>query len=306
MRLITVDSSPLETQSIVTVGTFDGFHRGHQYLIQHLVDQAQETNLSSVVVTFDQHPKSIIAPAEYSGELIYLQHKVYLLEQAGVDICLLLPPTPELFALNPEEFYTQIILPLLNPHTVLVGRSHTFGKNKNGSPETLKTLGKSLGFETIIADLYQDNDTVNSTTARKSIAEKNLPLTEQLLGHPLYLTGTVIRGKQRGRTLGYPTANIHPSPNSYQWPSGVYAVYCHIAGKRYRGSLSIGTNPSVENSDYVHHEVYIHNFDQDIYGEPILLELKHFIREQKTYQTLTALKQAIQYDVLETQNLIIL
>lgn len=304
MRILTPESSPLTTQSIVTVGTFDGFHRGHQYLIQSLVNTAQEADLPSVVVTFEQHPKSILSQTDYPGELIYLQHKIFLLEQAGVDICLLLPPTPELFALSPEDFYTQIILPLLNPQSVIVGSSHAFGNGRHGSPETLQELGQTLGFQTSVVDLYQDQEIINSTTIRETIANKDLPLAEHFLGHSLYISGTVIRGKQLGRTLGYPTANIHPSPYTYQWPAGVYAVYCHIAGERYLGSLSIGTNPSVENSDHVQHEVYIHDFDATIYGEPILLELKHFLRDQQRYDTLQELTQAISHDVRNTKTLL--
>lgn len=304
MRIITPESPALQTKSILTVGTFDGVHRGHQALIQTLVEQAQQANLPSVVVTFEHHPKSILSPQDYPGELTYLQHKIFLLEQAGVDICLLLPPTPELFALSPKDFYTHIILPLLNPQTVIIGSSHAFGNGRNGSPETLQEIGQTLGFETLIIDLYQDQAVINSTTIRATIAKKDLPQTEHLLGHPLYISGTVIRGKQLGRTLGYPTANIHPSPHTYQWPSGVYAVYCHLAGERYLGSLSIGTNTSVENSGHLHHEVYIHDFAATIYGEPILLELKYFLRDQQHYDTLARLTQAISQDVQTTKTLL--
>lgn len=304
MRLLLNDQG-IDSSSVLTLGSFDGFHIGHDNLVKQCVYTAQSLGLPSVVVTFDQNPQSILHPEDYYGELISLKHKMMFLANHGVDYCLLVEPSSNFFQQSAKEFYIKTIVPHFSPSVVVESSSHVFGHNQEGSLETLKELGNEYNFSVKEEPLVQDHKgPISSSRIRACLQQGDIYTAWRFLGHPLYISGTIIKGKQLGRKLGFPTANIAPDFPVFQYPKGVYIVKVFIRGANYYGLLSIGTNPSTDQDSNLKYEVHILHFQEELYGHPIAVQMRHFLRPEYHFASQDELVSQIYTDVSRARYII--
>jgi len=276
--------------TVVTIGIFDGVHKGHQVILQKVREQAKKLCLKSVAVTFDPHPVKVLSPGTKIPFLISLEHRIKLIKGLGIDDCVVIKFTKEFAKLSPEEFVKYILVDKLNTRALVTGENFLFGSGEKGDAKLLKKLSKIYNFKFYsISPLKIEGEHVSSTRIRKAIEKGSLKLASKLLSRPVTILGTVVKGKALGRKIGFPTANIDPHHESIP-PSGVYSVDVALEGKLYRGILNISTHKIVE--------VHIFNFNKNIYGKDIEVIFKRKIRNEKKFNSLQALKHQIQLDIL--------
>lgn len=284
---------------IVTLGTYDGVHIGHQEILKNLVKKAKESNKESVLFTFDPHPRIVLDPINHSVKLIdTLEERLVKLEKTGLDTVVLFPFTKEFSQLSAREFVKSILVDKLNVSEMMVGYDHHFGKNRQGNFDELKVLGSEFGFNVSQIQAVDFNgETVSSTKIRKSILEGKTDVVTQYLGQPYQFNGEVVKGNQLGRTIGFPTANIQISDKNKIIPAnGVYAVEIDFNGDRLKGVMNIGTKPTVQDSLQIHLEVFIFDFSSDIYGENLRVFVRDFIRSEQRFSSLDELKLQLRKD----------
>jgi len=299
MQVITnLQEFPRLPYSVVSSGTFDGVHRGHQKILNRLVEIAQQNNGQSVVITFSPHPRV------FFGENIFLinslDEKIRLLAQTGIDYLLILPFNEALANLEAEEFVEQIYIKATQAKKLVIGYDHHFGKNRRGNFEFLQKNINTYPFE-IEEISAQDIEqvTISSTKIRKALLEGDINTANLYLGYHYIFSGKVIQGDQLGRTIGYPTANLKLLDKSKLIPAdGIYAVKVHLKGEIFGGMLYIGNRPSLTNNEK-RIEVNIFDFDEDIYGEILEVEFLDFIRPDAKLEGLEALKERLLQDKLE-------
>ncbi|MBN9643277.1 bifunctional riboflavin kinase/FAD synthetase [Corynebacterium mendelii] len=306
--------SPGSTGSVVTIGVFDGVHRGHRALITDAVTRARETGSAAVCLSFDPHPLSVIAPDRMPPLLAPVAERKHLVEQLGVDHMLALEFTRDLAAMSPAEFFSHILVDTLDARAVFVGANFTFGHRASGTTETLKDLGRAYGVDVVVHDLLTDTSgrTVSSSTIRTSLSRGDVADARRLLGRPFAVTGTVARGAGRGgRELGYPTANLY-FPDSCAIPAdGVYCGYFTITGNeavdgdmqpgiRYPTAVSVGTNPTF-NDVRRSVEAFVLDRDADLYGREVTVEFIDRIRGMEKFNGVDDLLAAMDRDVKKTR-----
>lgn len=300
MRIIrNLEAAIQFTAPIVTLGTYDGVHIGHQEILKNLVKKAKESNKESVLFTFDPHPRIVLDPINHSVKLIdTLEERLVKLEKTGLDTVVLFPFTKEFSQLSAREFVKSILVDKLNVSEMMVGYDHHFGKNRQGNFEELKVLGSEFGFNVSQIQAVDFNgETVSSTKIRKSILEGKTDVVTQYLGQPYQFNGEVVKGNQLGRTIGFPTANIQISDKNKIVPAnGVYAVEIDFNGDRLKGVMNIGTKPTVQDSLQIHLEVFIFDFSSDIYGENLRVFVRDFIRSEQRFSSLDELKLQLRKD----------
>ena len=273
----------------VTIGIFDGVHKGHQAILKRLLGEAKKAALKSVVMTFDPHPAKVLNPAEKIPFLISLEHRIKLIKEMGVDACFIVEFTKEFSSLSPEDFIKKVLIDKLGLKVLVVGENFLFGAKEKGNLRLLKSLGKKYDFKVReVRPLRIGGDFISSTRIRRAVERGDLRLASMMLGRPVTILGTVVEGKRIGRKIGFPTANIDPHHESIP-PSGVYSVDVILEEKFYHGILNISTRGIIE--------VYIFNFNRDIYGRDIEVIFKRKIRDEKRFKSLEALKQQIQLDI---------
>jgi riboflavin kinase/FMN adenylyltransferase len=287
------------TNSIVTIGTFDGVHLGHQKIIKRLVELKQKQGGEIVLFTFDPHPRKILFPEQKDLKLITTtEEKCDILKQFGVDHVLVYPFTKEFSKMQAQDYISNIIARGLKTKTLVIGYDHRFGSNREGNIETLKELSKVYNFlveEIPAQEINQLN--VSSTRIRKAIEAGEIQTANDFLGYTFFITGKVVKGKQLGRTIGYPTANVLIEDNDKLIPKiGVYAVNVISNNLSYKGMLNIGTNPTTDADNRVKIEVNIFDFDKDIYGKTLKVEFVKWIRNEEKFANLDELKQALAND----------
>jgi riboflavin kinase/FMN adenylyltransferase len=287
------------TNSIVTIGTFDGVHLGHQKIIKRLVELKQKQGGEIVLFTFDPHPRKILFPEQKDLKLITTtEEKCDILKQFGVDHVLVYPFTKEFSKMQAQDYISNIIARGLKTKTLVIGYDHRFGSNREGNIETLKELSKVYNFlveEIPAQEINQLN--VSSTRIRKAIEAGEIQTANDFLGYTFFITGKVVKGKQLGRTIGYPTANVLIEDNDKLIPKiGVYAVNVVLNNLSYKGMLNIGTNPTTDGDNKVKIEVNIFDFDKDIYGKTLKVEFVKWIRNEEKFANLDELKQALAND----------
>ena len=287
------------TNSIVTIGTFDGVHLGHQKIIKRLVELKHKQGGEIVLFTFDPHPRKILFPEQKDLKLITTTlEKCNILKQFGVDHVLVYPFTKEFSKMQAQDYISDIIARGLKTKTLVIGYDHRFGSNREGNIETLKELSKVYNFvveEIPAQEINQLN--VSSTRIRKAIEAGEIQTANDFLGYTFFITGKVVKGKQLGRTIGYPTANVLIEDNDKLIPKiGVYAVNVILNNLSYKGMLNIGTNPTTDADNRVKIEVNIFDFDKDIYGETLKVEFVKWIRNEEKFANLDELKQALAND----------
>jgi len=286
--------------TVLTVGTFDGVHKGHQALINTVAKKAIQQKYRSVIVTFDPHPRDIITPGSEGIQLLTtLPERCQRMETHGVNLMVVIPFTRDFSLKSSEEFVREELFNKVGIREFVIGYDHHFGKDREGSIETVKRLGKELGFDTHIISKREVGDTtVSSTKIRNILSEEgNVKLAAKMLGWKYTLQGTVVKGDQRGKKLGFPTANIHPEHHKKVIPAkGVYAVECMIDEKKIGGMMNIGFRPTFNDLDQRTLEVHLFNFDDDIYGKVLKVEFIEKIRDEKKFNSKEELIAQLKHD----------
>lgn len=280
----------------LSLGMFDGVHLGHKSIIDELNKIGSENNLETAVLTFWPHPRFIFNPNEDLKLLNTLEEKKFLMEKYDIE-CLFLKEFDEKFRnLTGEEFVRQILIDTLNVKYLIIGYDHSFGKNKSGNFKLLQKLSKELDFEVEqmeAINIHENN--ISSTKVRNALSAGNIREANEMLGYSYAVSGTVVHGKKIGRTIGYPTANIETDSIKLLPKKGAYIVEVFVEGKQYKGMLSIGTNPTV-NGEKLTVEVYILNFDGDIYDEKITVKFRDFLHEEIKFEGLEKLIEKLDED----------
>ncbi len=277
---------------VVTTGTFDGVHLGHQKIISRLKDVALEENGETVLLTFYPHPRMVLFPEDNELKLLNsLEEKIELLEKYGVDHLIIYPFTKEFSRLTSVEFVRNILVNKINTKRLVIGYNHHFGRNREGSFEHLKEFGHLYGFEVEeIPAKDIDHIEISSTKIRHALQTGDIKTATAFLGHLYSITGKVVEGLKLGRTIGYPTANIVVDDKYKLIPAdGIYAVKLKYDNKVYSGMLSIGNNPTVEGKGRSI-EVNIFDFDKDIYGKDVTIYFIERLRDELKFKDMDALK----------------
>ena len=290
------------TPKVLSLGMFDGVHFGHISIINLLKSVAQENNLETAMLTFWPHPRKVFNPNDEIKLLNTLNEKLNLLENANLDVVFLKSFDENFRNLTGEEFVRQILVQKLNVKHIIIGHDHVFGKNKSGNFELLQKLSKELDFVVQQLDAVKEGEfNISSTKIRNCLANGNIIGANKMLGYHYSVSGKVIDGKKLGRTIGYPTANIEVDELKLLPKKGAYIVEVYVKNKFYKGMLSIGTNPTV-NGDKLTVEVYILDFNEDIYGEEITVKFRDFLHEEIKFESLQKLIERLDEDKKLTEN----
>ena len=298
MREIT-DITTFTTQqpTVLTIGTFDGVHLGHQKIIERVVTTARQEGLLATIFTFFPHPRMVVQH-DKSLKLIHtLEEKKQLLQRLGVDL-LVVQPFNEAFAqLTAEEFVSTILVQHLNVKKVIIGYDHRFGRNRTANINDMRLFGEKYGFAVEEISVQEvDEVSVSSTKIREALNKGDVTTAEHYLGAPYSLTGTVVHGLKLGRTLGYPTANIQVTEDYKLIPKdGVYAVYSYIGERKVYGMMSIGKNPTIEGKG-ASIEVYFFDFNGDLYNRELTIYFVKYLREERKFSSVALLKKQLQDD----------
>lgn len=292
-------------KSILTLGTFDGVHIGHQKIIKKLVEQAVNENYESVLLTFFPHPRMVLKQEEKIQLLNTIEEKTELIEKLGIDHLVIHPFDATFSELSAEDFVKKILVNQLNLAKIIIGYDHKFGKNRSADINDLILLGQKYNFEVEqISAKEIDDISISSTKIRKALIEGNIELANTYLGHNYSLSGTVIEGKKIGRTINYPTANLKITEDYKLIPkNGVYIVSSNLNHKTVFGMMNIGHNPTVEGTS---NSIEIHYFDfnEELYSETITVSLLSRIRDEQKFNSLDDLKKQLDSDRTYSKNYI--
>ena len=282
---------------MVTIGTFDGLHIGHRKILERIIHSALELNCESIVLTFFPHPRMVLQESSEVKLLNTIDEKIALLENIGIDNLIIHPFDKEFSRLSAEEFVKNILVDQFNIQKIIIGHDHRFGRNRTADINDLIEFGKEYGFEVEQISAQEiDEIAVSSTKIRNAILDGNIALANNYLGYPYFFSGEVVKGKQLGRTIGFPTANIHIKEDYKLIPkNGVYVVKSKQNNQTIFGMMNIGTRPTV-NGENQTIEVHFFDFDEDIYNQIIGVEILEFIRDEYKFESLDALKNQIQKD----------
>lgn len=290
---------PVFRNAVITIGTFDGVHTGHQYILQQLQEAAEACHGETVIITFDPHPREVLAPQNKMVNLLTtLDEKIQLLEKWGIHHLVVVPFTKAFSELSAAAYMEDFLISTFRPHTIIIGYDHRFGHNREGGLELLEAEQQKFGFQLLEIPQQVVHDlTVSSTKIRKSLQEGSILLANELLGYPYFINGTVVHGDKMGRQLGFPTANISLNDTRKLIPAqGVYAVNVTVNGRQWKGALNIGTRPTFNGSE-LRIEVFILDFNEEIYGADIHVSFIEFIRADKKFDGVDALIVQIKDDV---------
>jgi len=284
--------------AVVTSGTFDGVHAGHQALLRRVREKAKQHGGESVVLTFWPHPRLVVSPSQNPLQLLStIDEKIELLADSGIDHLLILPFHREFSEMTAEEYVQKILLDGIGTCHLVIGYDHRFGKNRSGDLHFLLANQEKFGFQVEeISRQEIDHLTISSTQIRQALLAGQMEQATDLLGRPYGFEGVVVKGRQLGRTIGFPTANIMVNePYKLIPPHGVYAVEAFVRGNWYPAMMNIGTRPTVEGVGRTH-EVHIFDFQQDIYGEHLKVRLFTFVRPEMKFGSLPELQAQIHQD----------
>jgi riboflavin kinase/FMN adenylyltransferase len=291
------DIQPLPN-AVVTSGTFDGVHLGHQKILARLTEVAKANNGESVLITYWPHPRTVVSNDSQNLKLLTtLDEKIALIDQAGVDHLVVIPFTRSFSQLTSEEYIRQILINKIGTKKLVIGYDHRFGRDREGGFEYIRAHQSEYGFE--VEEIpRQDVEAVgvSSSKIRAALQEGNVRAANRFLGRSYTLTGTIVKGRQLGRTIGFPTANMQVDDPAKLVPAnGVYAVEVEYAGQTLGGMLNIGFRPTVAGTNQTI-ETYIFDFDKDIYGEHMTLRFKEFLRPEQKFDGLPTLVAQLKRD----------
>lgn len=291
---ITAFTSPEPT--VLTIGTFDGVHLGHQKIIKKVVEAARNEQLLSTVFTFFPHPRKIVQHDDQLKLIHTLEEKRQSFTDLGVDL-LIIQPFDEAFANLTAEEFVVILVQHLKVKKVIIGYDHRFGKNRTANIDDMRLFGEKYGFEVQEISVEEvDEVSVSSTKIREALNKGDVTTAQHYLGTPYVLTGKVVHGLKLGRTLGYPTANIEVAEDYKLIPKdGVYAVYSFINGQKVYGMMSIGQNPTIKGKG-ASIEVYFFDFKADLYGQQLTIEFIQYLRPEQKFDSVELLKKQLNDD----------
>ncbi len=290
---------------VITIGNFDGVHLGHQTLFAKVKDRARSVGGQSVVITFDPHPIKLMCPDKHLPLLTTTAQKVKLLSALEVDVIIVHPFSAEFGAMPARDFVWTYLVQRLAAREVVIGHDYRFGKNREGNIAVMQALGAEFGFPVHVVDAIEIDDTVvSSTLIRNLIKDGQVLAAQKYLGRPYEVTGEVIHGHGRGaRLLGFPTANISLDNGLMVPASGIYAVRAELRGKIYPGVANIGTCPTFNNQE-LSLEVYLLDFDRDIYGERLAIQFIQRLRDEQRFADVPALVSQIKRDVAAARQIV--
>jgi riboflavin kinase/FMN adenylyltransferase len=294
-------------KAVVTIGAFDGVHIGHKKILNRLTELSSLVNGESVLITFWPHPRFVLKKdAEPIGLLNTLEEKIHLLDTYHIDHLLILNFNEEFAKLTADDFIEKILIKAIGTRFLVLGYDHRFGNNREGSIDYLNLHKDRFGIESIeIPKQEIESLTISSTLIRKALLNGDSTVANKNLGYPYLLRGFVIEGNKLGRTIGFPTANIFIEDQDKLIPkNGVYAVYVYIEGERYKGMLNIGVRPTINNDKRRTIEVHIFDFNEDIYGKTVRLELLTFMREEAKFEGLDTLILQLKKDEVTSRALL--
>lgn len=282
----------IETPTIITIGTFDGVHLGHQKILTRLKELKEKLGLKTVVLTFEPHPRKILFPEQKDLKLITLiDEKLELLNKYGVDVAVVYPFDKTFSQLEVKHYLEDILVHHLNAKHIVIGYDHKFGNNRKGDINTLKE--HALTYHYTLEEISKqdiEHIAVSSTNIRKAIEEGDIEKANEFLGHRFFLKAKVVKGKQLGRTIGFPTANLQTENADKLIPKiGVYFVEIFVEGEPYFGMLNIGINPTTDLDTKIKIEVNIFDFEKDIYNKSVTLKFIKKLRDEKKFNNLNEL-----------------
>jgi riboflavin kinase/FMN adenylyltransferase len=291
---------------VVTSGTFDGVHLGHQKILQRVLEIAERIDGETVLITFWPHPRLVLFPEEHKLRLLStFEEKAKLLRELGIDHLISIPFTKEFSELTSQEFIENVLVNKIQCKKLVIGYDHRFGKNREGSFEYLQANHLKFGFELEeIPRQDVDDIGVSSTKIRKALEAGDVTMALNYLGRPYELNGLVIKGQQIGRSIGFPTANVH-IPNDYKLipQNGVYAVQAAVNGNLHKAMLNIGNRPTVDGSKTTV-EAHLFDFQGDLYDKQITIYFKAFLREERKFDGLEELKAQLKQDQINAKKLL--
>lgn len=297
----------IENPCIVTIGTFDGVHLGHQKILSRLQQLKQRYGLNAVVLTFEPHPRKVLFPEQKDLKLLTLvEEKLNLLENYGVDVTVVYPFDKGFSNIEAKEYIEEILLKNLKVKYLVIGYDHHFGKDRGGNIKVLQKFESEYGYKVEeINALDIDHIAVSSSKIRMALEVGNISLANNYLGHHYFLYATVVKGKQLGRKLGYPTANLRIDSADKLIPKiGVYFVEVVLNDSAHYGMMNIGYNPTTDNDRNVKIEVHIFDFDSDIYGKTIRVNFLNYLRDEKKFDNIQQLTLALDEDRRNCMDLI--
>lgn len=291
------ENLPLFTNAVITIGTFDGVHEGHKKIIDALIREARSVQGEAVIITFHPHPRKIVRPNEHLQLINTLDEKIELLEKTGIDHLVIVPFNHSFANQTADEYISNFLVAKFRPHTIIIGYDHHFGKDRQGNFMLLAREADQYNYRLLEIPKYiLQEAAVSSTQIRRALLNSNIETANKLLGYDFFFEGIVIRGDQLGRKLGYPTANLdYTDFDKIHLGHGVYAAYAEVDGDRYKGMLSVGNRPTLQNSNE-RVEINLFDFDRDIYGENIRVIVKNYLRGQEKYSSLEELTTQLGFD----------
>ncbi|MEV8591176.1 bifunctional riboflavin kinase/FAD synthetase [Streptomyces sp. NPDC051180] len=295
-------------RSVVTIGSYDGVHRGHQLIIGRAVERARELGVPTVVVTFDPHPSEVVRPGSHPPLLAPHHRRAELIAELGVDAVLVLPFTAEFSQLSPADFIVKVLVDKLHARSVIEGPNFRFGHRAAGNVEFLAELGETYDYEVEVIDLYVSGaagggQPFSSTLTRRLVAEGDIAGAAEILGRPHRVEGIVVRGAQRGRELGFPTANVETLPHTAIPADGVYAGWLTADGERMPAAISVGTNPQFDGTERTVEAYAIDREGLDLYGLHVAVDFLAYVRGMLKFDTLDDLLRAMADDVRRSRDL---
>lgn len=302
-----LNNLPQFNNSVVTIGTFDGVHTGHQAILKRINGLAREIGGDSVVITFYPHPRAIIDAADESVTLLNtLEEKISLLQNYGIDKIVVVPFSFEFSQIDPKEYIENFLVKSFSPKFIVIGYDHKFGLNRKGDIDLLRTYENQYNFKVIeIPKQELDEVGISSTKIRNALNDGDLALANLFLGQPYMLSGKVIHGDKLGSKLGYPTANLQILEKSKLIPrEGVYAVKVHVDHVEFEGMMYIGKRPSVTEQEHINIEINIFDFSENIYDKTIRISILEFLRKDIKFDNLEDLKSQLLEDELQAQNVL--
>jgi len=319
-----LDHLPLFTNAILTIGTFDGVHTGHQQILHQLKDEARLQQGESVIISFDPHPRKVVGQLNHPIQLLNsLPEKIELLDQQGIDHLVIVPFTIKFASQPAKDYVEKFLVEKFHPHTIIIGYDHQFGHNREGNYQLLEVMKEDFGFRVKeIPEHVLHNSIISSTKIRQALLSGNVDEANECLGYDYFFEGKVVEGNKVGRTIGYPTANLEITDDDKLVPgNGVYAVEVELKDEKeilehqhsssvasspssvLQGMMNIGIRPTVDGAHRVI-EVNIFDFDQDIYGQTLRVYLKARIRSEVKFSGIDALKEQLAADKITALHLL--
>jgi riboflavin kinase / FMN adenylyltransferase len=296
------DSASITRPTVLTLGVFDGLHVGHQLIMQTVVECARATRAVPTVITFDPHPRAVLHPESAPPLLQTFDQKVEALGVLGLEQIIVIRFTREFAQVRAEDFLRDVVRDRLQAKEVYLGRGFAFGHNREGNIELLKKVSGQLGFHAEeVPEVRLRGQRVSSSRIRHLLAEGRVNLARRMLGRPYGVEGRVVRGQERGRSLGFPTANLRPQ-NRVIPRGGVYVTATLIEGEWRRSVTNIGTRPTFETSTEPSVETYVINWLGDLYGDVVRVRFLHRLRDERKFASIDELKRQIEYDLKRAEN----